>query len=186
MKKILLITLLPLIANSIFSQTNYYPDSIGSKIFNENGYTYQVNRIGRLLIEIYNKDNKWIGTTQIDSSTGEYPTEDSPVPLDINNYKVQLELLHSILEESYSNEEKEKIKETGWGGECIIEMYISSLTGKVDDVRFSFGKSSYYVHIPVSRFREIELKIKERLQFEVTDYGKLLNYIYYFNDYNFE
>jgi len=42
------------------------------------------------------------------------------------------------------------------------------------------------MYIPVSKFREIELKIKERLQFEVTDYGKQFNYIYYWNDYKFK
>lgn len=94
--------------------------------------------------------------------------------------------MYSILEESYSNEEKEKIKRVGRKGIGFVELFINPETGKVDDVRFSFFRLSYYMYIPVSKFREIELKIKERLQFEVTDYGKQFNYIYYWNDYNFE
>lgn len=65
MKKILLITLFLLITNCIFSQTNHYPDSIGSHVYYENGYTYQVDRNAPLLIGIYNKDKNGLVLTKL-------------------------------------------------------------------------------------------------------------------------
>lgn len=186
MKKILLITLFLLITNCIFSQASIYPDSVGTKVFYENGYTYQANRSSGGDIYVYNQNNTWIGITPVNKITGEPPLEYGPNLLDVDVWRIQVNVLFSILEESYSTEEKKKIKEAGTGRECFINLFINPITGKVDDVRFSFYRLSYYMYIPVSKFREIELKIKERLQFEVTDYGKQFNYIYYWNDYNFE
>ena len=60
MKNILLITLFLFITNCIFSQTSIYPDSVGTKVFYENGYTYQAERLGSGIIKVYNNDNKWI------------------------------------------------------------------------------------------------------------------------------
>ena len=185
MKKILLITLFLLITNCIFSQTSIYPDSVGTKVFYENGYTYQAERLGSGIIKVYNSDNKWINIAKIHKLTGDFPDENTP-DLESNEWYKQTENLYSILEESYSNEEKEKIKRVGRKGIGFVELFINPETGKVDDVRFSFFRLSYYMYIPVSKFREIELKIKERLQFEVTDYGKQFNYIYYWNDYKFK
>ena len=185
MKKILLTTLFLLFANSIFSQTSIYPKEEGTKIFNENGYTYQADRLGSGIIKVYNSDNKWINQTKIHKHTGDFPDENTP-DLESNEWKKQTDVLYSILEESYSDEEKEKIKGIGRKGTGFVELFINPETGKVDDVRFSFFRLSYYMYIPVSKFREIELKIKEKLQFKVTDYGKELNYIYDFHNYNFE
>ena len=186
MKKILLTTLFLLFANSIFSQTSFYPESFGSKVFYENGYTYKAEKLGGGMIKVYNSDNRWIGITPVNKKTGIYPGEGSPKLFDSENWKTQNELLHSILEESYTDEEKRIIKETWSCTNCTINLFINTETGKVDDVRFSFFRLSYYMYIPISKFREIELKIKEKLQFKVTDYGKELNYIYDFHNYNFE
>lgn len=185
MKRILSFTLSLLVTASLFSQTSYYPDSVGTKVFNEDGYTYKAERLRSGIIKLYNNENKCINIPQIYKPTGDFPDEYTP-NLETNEMKRQEKLLYSILEESYSNEEKEKIKEFGRGGECTIEMFINPQTGKVDDVRFSFYRLSYYMNIPVSKFREIELKIKERLQYTVTYYGKNLNYVYDFYYYNFD
>ena len=185
MKRILLITLLLFITASIFSQTSIYPDSTGIKVLYENEYTYQADRLNNGSIELYNRTNKWINQTKIHKPTGDFPDENTP-DLESNEWKKQTDVLYSILEESYSDEEKEKIKGIGRKGTGFVELFINPETGKVDDVRFSFFRLSYYMYIPVSKFREIELKIKEKLQFKVTDYGKELNYIYDFHNYNFE
>ncbi len=185
MKRILLITLLLFITASIFSQTNYYPESIGTKVFHEDGYIYKAERKGTGYVEVYNSNHKWIGMYPVISSTGESPDEFTP-QLEENNWTEQVQQLYSILEESYSTEEKKKIKESVWGNECYVNLYINPQTGKVDDVRFSFYRNSYYMNFSVSRFREIELKIKNRLQFITTDYGKQLNFIYYWDDYHFK
>ena len=157
MKKFILIILFLFITNYIFSQTSIYPDSTGIKVLYENEYTYQADRLNNGSIELYNRTNKWINQTKIHKHTGDFPDENTP-DLESNEWKKQTDILYSILEESYSSEEKEKIKEIGWGGECTIELYINPETGKVDDVRFSFFRLSY----PLSR-RELGNQAPEEL-----------------------
>lgn len=58
-------------------------------------------------------------------------------------------------------------------------MSLNSETGKVEEVYFSFYHSEPYGKIPVSVFRKIELELKEKVRFQPTDEGKVLDYIYY-------
>ena len=182
MKTYILTILLLLTANSLFSQTNYYTET---KTIHENGYTYQIYRCESGFIDVYNKENKWINKKQTYKSTGEY--FDMPdyglELLDYNAYISARKILFAILEENLSFEENENPaseKQT-----CFISFYIDSETGKVDDVRFSFHRTSWYINIPISVFRNIELRIKEEVHFVVTDEGKKINYIYCWEDYEF-
>ena len=182
MKTYILTILLLCTASNLFSQTNYYTET---KTIHEDGYTYQVDRYESGRIKLYNKENKWINKKQTYKSTGEF--FDMPdyglELLDNKSFLSTRKILFAILEESYSEEEKEQIKNIG--KTCVINLYINSETGTVDDVRFSFDELSYYINIPISVFRNIELKIKEKLNFDVTDEGKKLNYIYYWDYYEF-
>ena len=182
--RIYILTILLLFAvNNLFSQTNYYTET---KTIHENGYTYQVDKYGSGIIDVYNKENKWINKKQTYKSTGEYfymPDYGLEL-LDNKSFLSTRKILFAILEESYSEEEKEQIKNIG--KKCIIEFYINSETGRVDDVRFSFHRTSWYINIPISVFHNIELKIKEKLNFVVTDEGKKISYIYCFDYYKFK
>ena len=177
MRTLFLIIALSFAINSLFSQTNYYTET---KTFYEDGYTYQVDRCESGNIKVYNKDNKWINKDQTYKSTGEYfeVPDYGPDLLDNRYYRTTNKILYDILYECFSDEEIENIKNIG--RICIINFYIDSETGKVDDVRFSFDRISGYVNIPISVFREIELKIKDRLTFVVTEEGKKINYIFCF------
>ena len=182
MKTYILTILLLCTVNSLFSQTNYYTET---KTIHKDGYTYQVDKYESGIIKLYNKENKWINKKQTYKSTGEYfymPDYGLEL-LDNKSFLSTRKILFAILEESYSEEEKEQIKNIG--KTCVINLYINSETGTVDDVRFSFDELSYYINIPISVFRNIELKIKEKVSFVVTDEGKKLNYIYYWDDYEF-
>lgn len=182
MKTHILTILLLFAVNNLFSQTNYYTET---KTIHENGYTYQVDKYGSGIIDVYNKENKWINKKQTYKSTGEYfymPDYGLEL-LDYNAYISARKILVDILEESYSEEEKKQIKNIG--KKCIIDFYINSETGRVDDVRFSFDELSYYINIPISVFRNIELKIKEKVHFVVTDEGEKISYIYCFDYYEF-
>ncbi len=168
--------------NSLFSQTNYYTET---KTFYEDGYTYQVDRCESGNIKVYNKDNKWINKDQTYKSTGEYfEMPDYGLELlDNKSYRAMRNVFYNVLEEILSKTENKSI--INEEQICFISFYIDSETGKVDDVRFSFHRTSGYVNIPISVFREIELKIKERLTFVVTEEGKKINYIYCFDKYIF-
>lgn len=59
-----------------------------------------------------------------------------------------------------------------------IEMYISSDTGRVADVVFSFAGFKAVGIIPPSVYRKVEVELKKQLQFTITETGKQVNYIY--------
>ena len=175
MRTLFLTIVLLFAINSLYSQTNYYTET---KTFYEDGYTYQVDRCESGHIDVYNKDNKWINKDQTYKSTGEYfeMPDYGPDLLDNRSYRAMRNILHDILYECFSDEEIENIKNIG--KICLIDFYINPETGNMDDVCFTFHRTSGYVNIPISVFREIELKIKERLNFVVTEEGKKINYIY--------
>ena len=182
MRTLFLTIALLFVANSLFSQTNYYTET---KTFYEDGYTYQVDRCESGNIDVYNKDNKWINKDQTYKSTGEYfEMPDYGLELlDNKSYRAMRNVFYNVLEEILSKTENKSI--INEEQICFINFYIDSETGKVDDVRFSFHRTSGYVNIPISVFREIELKIKDLLTFVVTEEGKKINYIYCFDKYIF-
>lgn len=183
MKKIIFITVLLFTTCNIIAQTNYYTET---KTFYEEGYTYQADRCKTGDIEIYNAENKWINKEQVYKETGEYfdmPDYGLEI-LDNTKYAETQKELFYILKECFSESEKNILQNSEY--DFHINMYINPETGKVDDVRFSFDNTSYYIYIPVSTFRKIELQIKDKLSFTVTEEGKKLNYIYYWEDYQFK
>lgn len=169
--------------NNIIAQTNYYTET---KTFYEEGYTYQADNYDSGRIKVYNKDCIWINTTQTYKETGEHfdMLDYEPELIERQSLDKTIKILHSILEECYTEDEKINIKNNK--KTSIINLFINTETGKVDDVRFSFDNTSYYIYIPVSTFRKIELQIKDKLSFTVTEEGKKLNYIYYWEDYQFK
>ena len=182
MRTLFLTIALLFVTNSLYSQTNYYTET---KTFYEDGYTYQVDRCESGNIDVYNKDNKWINKDQTYKSTGEYfEMPDYGLELlDNKSYRAMRNVFYNVLEEILSKTENKSI--INEEQICFINFYIDSETGKVDDVRFSFHRTSGYVNIPISVFREIELKIKDLLTFVVTEEGKKINYIYCFDKYIF-
>lgn len=65
---------------------------------------------------------------------------------------------------------------------AFISRMWHSTTGYIDDVYFEFDNTEPYATIPVSVYRNIELGIKEKVRFTLTNERKKLNYIYYWND----
>ncbi|MBQ3189566.1 MAG: DUF5043 domain-containing protein [Bacteroidaceae bacterium] len=181
MRTLFLTIALLFVANGLFSQTNYYTET---KTFYEDGYTYQVNTDTD--IELYNKDNKWVNVEQKYKFTGElyFMSESDARPIYKDSWLMNRTLLYSIIESGFTKEQKEFLCKDDY--DIIITLYINSETGKVDDVSFTFDEFSAFKYIPVSVFREIELKIKERLTFAVTEEGKKLNYIFYWDYYKFK
>ena len=58
-----------------------------------------------------------------------------------------------------------------------IAMYLDAMTGKVVEVTFDFLAIVPYARMPISIYRDIELKLKEQISFTTTNVGKQLNYI---------
>ena len=78
----------------------------------------------------------------------------------------------SIVDNAFSKEQAELLN----GEDLFIFLRVSSTTGKVTDVYFKFMTWEKYTEIPLDVFREMELKMKNELHFEITELGKSLTY----------
>ena len=91
------------------------------------------------------------------------------------SWLVGKENIQVILNRTLSKDEKRMIGDK----EIILNMYVNSTTGKIDDVCFDFFEDSPYRFIPVSIYRKIELDIKQNIQLTLTDEGRKLNYVFW-------
>ncbi len=85
-----------------------------------------------------------------------------------DNYRIAENIVHNAF--------TIKQVETLLGQELYISIYVSPFSGNVTDVYFNFSPYSGYSKIPIEVFRTIELELKGSLAFEVTAFGKTLNY----------
>lgn len=177
MKKIFISLIGLLQSFMLYSQTNYYETTT---LFNENNYTYQAEVSSNGSVKLYNTANLWMNTESVHKDTGTiFNMPDYGIDLFDEdswlNSKVQVA---NVVNSSFSNAEKQRIQDVYF----FIIMHINSTTGYIDDVYFEFDNTEPYATIPVSVYRNIELGIKEKVRFTLTNEGKKLNYIYYWND----
>ena len=173
MRTIIFITMLFCATLSV-AQTNYYTTS---KTFYENGYTYRCDLCASRFLDLYNVNNKWIGQFPSYKSTGErFVVPDAGIDLFTHaSWLANEEKVENIVKAAFTAAQKQTITDE----ELYIDMYINTETGKIDDVCFSFLNNKPYAYIPVSVYRNIELAIKENIQFVLTDEGRKLNFIYW-------
>ena len=184
MKRYLFLLLCSLFACVIsFAQTNYYTET---KVFNETDYIYQCEIDPTDFVVLYNKDYKLTPDDVKFKSTGKTFIPDNE-DLDLITHESWLTFrrkFYSIIQNAFSESEKNILKLTPY--EIYVDLYFNTETGKVDEVKFSFYKNSAFVFVPVSVYRNMEVQIKRACQFIITEEGKRLNYIYYWDTYKFE
>ena len=184
MKRHLFLLLCSLFACVIcFAQTNYYTET---KVFNETDYIYQCEIDPTDFVVLYNKDYKLTPDDVKFKSTEKTFIPDNE-DLDLITHESWLTFrrnFYSIIQNAFSESEKNILKLTPY--EIYVDLYFNTETGKVDEVKFSFYKNSAFVFVPVSVYRNIEVQIKRACQFIITEEGKQLNYIYYWDTYKFE
>lgn len=173
MNKIITTFLYSLFGINILAQTYYYDKT---KTFTEDGYTYQCDIRESGMITLYKKGDKWIYAPQIVKSTGEIFQYEDDVPDIIetvdNNF---IYTCKSIINNAFSYEEKKRVKEDFF----IFSMYVNTDSGKIEEVAFEFHQTNPCATIPVSVYRKMEVEMKQKLSFKVTEEGKKLNYILY-------
>lgn len=172
MKRIILLFILVAKTVCIWGQMNYYSQT---KTFVENGYTYQCNVTPWGFIELYNRNNVLKGNFPAYRSTGEtyIEPEDGFHPL-MKYDSYEWEKNESIIRNVFTEQQKSVCK----GRSLYVTCYINSETGKIDEVLFEFFKTSGYISVPISVFRQIELNLKKEIQYEITELGKQLDFIY--------
>lgn len=171
MKSLFILFIISLFMVDLSAQTNYYSQD---KTFYEEGYTYQCDVTeGAGLVNLYNKDSKYIYVKQINRYTGEKLSREEEL---LNEFKEETwtkPKCRSIVNNAFSSAEKQRVK----GREFTITMYIDPDTGKVADVEFIFVNFNPYATIPISVYRKIEVEIKKNIWFKITPEGKKRNYI---------
>lgn len=161
----------------LFAQTNYYTDT---KVFSEDGYTYRAEVWIHGAVELYNTANLWKNTNSVYKDTGEiFNMPDYGIDLiEHTGWLRAKKQVVDVVNSSFSDAEKQRIKDDFF----IIRMYVNSTTGCIDDVYFEFRNDTPYATVPVSVYRKIELELKEKVKFTLTDEGRKLNYVYYWQD----
>ena len=80
----------------------------------------------------------------------------------------------SIVDNAFSKEQAEQLE----GQKFSIVLNISSADGSITDVYFKCWATGGYKNIPIEVFREIETRLKNEVQFELTEEGRKMNYCY--------
>ncbi|MBR5830925.1 MAG: DUF5043 domain-containing protein [Tidjanibacter sp.] len=80
--------------------------------------------------------------------------------------------LHNIVDEAFSQEQAESLD----GRPLHIVLNISSSSGEITDVYFNYLAYDGYADIPIEVYRNMELRFKNEIFFELTDLGRNLNY----------
>lgn len=151
-------------------ETGYYKET---RTFYEDGYTYQCD-VQKYFVTLYNKENKHTDFNIRYKKTGQL-LEDNPRygenPL-VEDLAMENKA-KSIVNKAFSEKEAELLKRDL----LTVTLFVSPDTGFVLEVFFNFPNIFGITHIPVNRFREIELSLKEELHFIPTLFGRELDVI---------
>lgn len=138
------------------------------------GYTYvhELTR-GGFWVDLYNRENRLTYVDLVYKETGELP------PFELREKRVEDEAWSydkamSIINNAFTLDQKLSVCEQ----KIWIALYINSTTGKIMEVRYGFRKNDAFSEIPLSVFREIEIRLKEEVWFTLTDAGRKVNYVF--------
>ena len=157
------------------AQTNYYKES---KTFKEEGYEYQCDVQHTILVTLYNKADNYSDDDVVYKATGEVFNE-GPLITSADKLPVvepateMLSEAKAIVGSAFTVDEAKIFGNK----EMIITIYIDSDKGDVIGVHFFFSNRTGYASVPVSKYREIELKLKENIHFTPTELGRQLKVI---------
>jgi hypothetical protein len=143
-----------------------------TKTFTLNDCQYQCEAPASGWVLLYNKENKLTHVEWVYKNTGEQPPflyEEQPVESDNWTRRRRFE----IINQAFSPAEKGRLKDN----KLMTTLYIDSNTGKVMEVEFGFTNFGPFGTIPVSVYRQIELRLKKEVWYTPTAEGNRLNYI---------
>ena len=157
------------------AQTNYYKED---KIFKEEGYEYLCDVLeGARYVTLCNKADKYSQDDVVYKSTGEPFSSPmwqgkrglfviEPAPTMLNEAR-------QVVGSAFTVDEVKKFN----GHNLSIILFIDSDKGNVVGVHFNFLNIQEYANVPVSKYREIELALKENIHFTPTELGRQLKVI---------
>jgi hypothetical protein len=160
------------------AQTYYYNTT---QTIQGNGYSYRCESDGSL-VKLYNSDGPNLFYAERTLKNG------TPIAIDyfyqdtfgsdwMAGIREAQDLAHGIFTTAELNSFKTPTRQR-----LQIVMIINPDTGNVWEVIFDFSTRSNYANIPIEKYREIELAIKNNVTFQISSAGQALNYcITFFN-----
>lgn len=171
MKRFFFLTYLLLIALKVCGQTN----NIVTNTLQGNGYAYtQKINYDTGLMTLYNSEKVYVDIPLVYKSTGERP------PFELREKRVEdeewsFDRTMAIINNAFTLDQKLSVSDRRFS----IAIYINSTTGRITDVKYTFARRGPFAQIPLSVFREIEVKLKEEIYFTLTEAGRKVNYVYF-------
>ena len=136
------------------------------------GYSYVCDTLRGFRVYLFNLESSGVNVQNTYK-------DGTPLPLNPWDMKDQVVIDENIasktltiLNETFPNELRKFLN----GDEFMVVANISSDTGRITDVYFSFSAKSKYTVIPVSVFRNMETRLKNEVVFELTEEGRSLTF----------
>lgn len=157
------------------TESNYTSDTLRM-----DGYTYVCDTLRGTLINLYNIENK------IDVERWCYKdgTPYNPRPFEEPElYTLSdtgWQLLESIVDEAFVKEQVEMLGSHHTLSSLRIDLDISSEDGTIMGVYFTYLTAQKYIDIPLDVFRSIEVGLKNKIRFTLTEEGRKMQVCPYF------
>ena len=161
--------------SNVFAQRDYSiftPADFRSDTLHMDGYSYVCDTLRGFRVYLFNLESNGVDIKNTYK-------DGTPLPLNPWDMKDQVVIDENIatktldiLNDSFSNEQRGFIN----GDRLDIVVNVSSNTGEITDVYFSFSAKSKYTVIPVSVFRNMETRLKNEVVFELTEEGRSLTF----------
>ncbi len=169
MKRIMLFWFLGIVTNFVYGQIEI------KEVITElqgDGYTYIHKWDESGLITLYNKENIYTDVPVVFKDTGESPPDylsKDPVIEDGWSHDKYVE----IINDAFTIDQRQALK----GRFLHILIFVDSTTGRLVDVKFTFLETTLLNDLPLSFWRNLELKLKESIYLKPSEYGKRMNYL---------
>ena len=161
--------------SNVFAQRDYSiftPADFRSDTLHMDGYSYVCDTLRGFRVYLFNLESNGVDIKNTYK-------DGTPLPLNPWDMKDQVVIDENIatktldiLNDSFSNEQRGFIN----GDRLDIVVNVSSNTGEITDVYFSFSAKSKYTVVPVSVFRNMETRLKNEVVFELTEEGRSLTF----------
>ncbi len=175
MKRILLILLIFCPISNVFAQRDYSiftPADFRSDTLHMDDYSYVCDTLRGFRVYLFNLESSGVNVQNTYK-------DGTPLPLNPWDMKDQVVIDENIasktltiLNETFPNELRKFLN----GDEFMVVANISSDTGRITDVYFSFSANSRCTWIPVEIFRNMETRLKNEVVFELTEEGRSLTF----------
>ena len=155
--------------SSVFTQSDYTTDTLKME-----GYAYVCDTLKHALVTLRNIEDH-PGREDLCYADGTPLENELALSLHIDAFVITSSIkmhLREIVDDAFSHEQADGLE----GDKLNIVFNISSNNGNVTDVYFNYPSFTEYANIPIEVYRNMEVRFKNEICFELTELGRKLNY----------